>query len=162
MYCKQCGKQIADDSKFCRYCGSTQDEPSVSQESPMSSNNEVSVDNSKDVPSDTSITTTNKEGKSNRLGKIFLLSIGICILCTIGYAVIRNEDSKPYDAAHYWGSSVYDTKGSLMGEYEDQLTWMREDGYKKGIKNMAIYSFLISFGVLVVGSLISKSSNNRN
>lgn len=25
MYCKQCGKEIADDSNFCRHCGSKQD-----------------------------------------------------------------------------------------------------------------------------------------
>lgn len=25
MYCKECGKQLADDSKFCRYCGTKQD-----------------------------------------------------------------------------------------------------------------------------------------
>lgn len=26
MYCKHCGKQIADDSKFCQYCGGKQEE----------------------------------------------------------------------------------------------------------------------------------------
>jgi len=25
MYCKECGKQISEDSKFCRYCGTKQD-----------------------------------------------------------------------------------------------------------------------------------------
>ena len=24
MYCKHCGKEIADDSKFCNYCGANQ------------------------------------------------------------------------------------------------------------------------------------------
>ena len=39
MYCKHCGKQIDDDSSFCRYCGRLQSEekacdmrPSQSQE----------------------------------------------------------------------------------------------------------------------------------
>ena len=26
MYCKKCGKQIADNSKFCKYCGTLVDE----------------------------------------------------------------------------------------------------------------------------------------
>lgn len=26
MYCKYCGKEIADDSKFCQHCGSKQDD----------------------------------------------------------------------------------------------------------------------------------------
>ena len=26
MYCKNCGKQIADDSKFCKYCGTLVDD----------------------------------------------------------------------------------------------------------------------------------------
>lgn len=25
MYCKHCGKEIADDSKFCNHCGKEQD-----------------------------------------------------------------------------------------------------------------------------------------
>ena len=25
MYCKHCGKEIADDSKFCQHCGKSQD-----------------------------------------------------------------------------------------------------------------------------------------
>lgn len=29
MYCKHCGKQIADDSKFCQYCGGKQDDAST-------------------------------------------------------------------------------------------------------------------------------------
>ena len=28
MYCKHCGKEIVDDSKFCNYCGGVQDEMS--------------------------------------------------------------------------------------------------------------------------------------
>lgn len=41
MYCKHCGKQITDDSKFCRYCGGSQEDSfktsstDVSSESPI-------------------------------------------------------------------------------------------------------------------------------
>ena len=30
MYCKHCGKKIADDSRFCQHCGGKQTEESVS------------------------------------------------------------------------------------------------------------------------------------
>jgi hypothetical protein len=93
---------------------------------------------------------------------IFLWSLAICAICTIGYAVIRSEDAKPYDDTHYWGSSAYDTKGILVGDdYGDQLTWMRKSGYEKGIKKMALYSFPISFGLLVIVALLRKSDKNR-
>jgi hypothetical protein len=93
---------------------------------------------------------------------IFLWSLAICAICTIGYAVIRSEDAKPYDNTHYWGSSAYDTKGILVGDdYGDQLTWMRKSGYEKGIKKMALYSFPISFGLLVIVALLRKSDKNR-
>jgi uncharacterized membrane protein YvbJ len=31
MYCKNCGKEIADDSKFCQHCGTAQLEVQVSE-----------------------------------------------------------------------------------------------------------------------------------
>ena len=38
MYCKHCGKEIADDSKFCRYCGKAQDSTNEDQpEKPVGS-----------------------------------------------------------------------------------------------------------------------------
>lgn len=38
MYCKHCGKEIADDSKFCRYCGEAQDSTNeVQPEKPVGS-----------------------------------------------------------------------------------------------------------------------------
>ena len=33
MYCKHCGKEIADDSKFCQHCGGEQDALSDSTQS---------------------------------------------------------------------------------------------------------------------------------
>ena len=31
MYCKNCGKEIADDSKFCQYCGTAQQQVQVNE-----------------------------------------------------------------------------------------------------------------------------------
>ena len=48
MYCKKCGKQISDDSKYCKYCGILVDET---------------------VPANTDIATTTQELKSEVVGR---------------------------------------------------------------------------------------------
>lgn len=37
MYCKHCGKQIADDSKFCQYCGGNQEDSTTKSSTKVSS-----------------------------------------------------------------------------------------------------------------------------
>ena len=45
MYCKHCGKVIADDSKFCRYCGTNLVDVNLAEEKPnVSLTNETDVD----------------------------------------------------------------------------------------------------------------------
>lgn len=154
MYCKHCGKELADDSKFCEYCGKGVADTSI-QESPMQAHGFT-----KDKATDSqSINSVSKNG--NRLATIFLWSVLICICCTLGYATIRYEDSKPCDSEHYFGFSVYDP-GLIMGSsYEDDLTWIRQDKYYAGIKKTAIYSFPIAFGVLVLGAIFTGTMNKN-
>lgn len=35
MYCKNCGKEIADDSKFCQHCGTAQQQVQVNEPTPV-------------------------------------------------------------------------------------------------------------------------------
>ena len=101
----------------------------------------------------------NKVKSKNRVLPLFLWALVVSAICTIGYAIVRHEDSKPYDKNHYWGSSTYDTNGMLWGDdYGDQLTQIRKVGYEKGIKNMVLYSFPISFGILLIGALLNNST----
>ena len=45
MYCKHCGKVIADDSKFCRYCGTNLVDVSLAEESSnVSQSNETKAE----------------------------------------------------------------------------------------------------------------------
>lgn len=152
MYCKHCGKEIADDSKFCKFCGNGVAD-SLNQESstpkPSPANEKTSELQSTNTP----------PKKGNRLVALFLWSVLICVCCTIGYAVIRYEDSKPYDSEHYFGFSAYDPGMLIGGDYEDQLTWIRQDKYKAGIKKTTIYSFPIAFGVLVLGAIFTGTMN---
>lgn len=154
MYCKHCGKEIADDSKFCKYCGN----------GVVDSSNQGS---SKYTPNPTTRMPTEPQStqpipkKGNRLAALFLWSVLICVCCTIGYAVIRYEDSKPYDSEHYFGFSVYDPNALIGTDYQDQLTWIREDKYKAGIRKTAIYSFPIAFGALVLGAIFTGTMNKK-
>jgi hypothetical protein len=154
MYCKHCGKEIAIDSKFCKFCGNGVADSSNQESStpkPNLTNEKISELQSTNTPSK----------KGNRLAAIFLWSVLICVCCTLGYATIRYEDSKPYDSEHYWGFSAYDP-GGLMGiNYQDHLTWIREDKYKDGIRTTAIYSFPIAFGVLVLGAILTGTMNKK-
>lgn len=157
LFCRHCGKLIDSDSQFCQHCGGKVS--NTNEYETASNNKDTHAEIQEEIPQVGTIVTT-KGGMS--LLSIFLWSLAICAICTIGYAAIRSEDAKPYDRTHYWGSSAYDTKGILFGDdYGDQLTWMRKDGYKKGIKNMALYSFPISFGILVVVALVWKSGNKQ-
>lgn len=161
MYCKKCGKLISDDSKFCRYCGSEQDTPSVQMEQVIATNNVA------DKVEEANITISAKpqgKPKRNRLVPLFLWSIAISIMCTIGYAVVRREDSKPWDAEHYWGYSVYDPQSmenTTIESVHEDITRIRKDGYESGIKKMAIYSFPISFGILVLGAIFTGTMNKN-
>lgn len=157
LFCRHCGKQIDSDSLFCQHCGGKVGNTKEHESVPI--NNSTPVDIQEEIQN-VDKTVTKNGGMS--LLSIFLWSLAICAICTIGYAVIRSEDAKPYDKTHYWGSSAYDTEGMLWGDdYGDQLTWMRKNGYEKGIKNMALYSFPISFGILVVVALVRKSGNKQ-
>ena len=161
MYCKKCGKQISDDSKFCRYCGSEQDS-SVEQ---IAQTNIINDKVDKVIEAPKTITEQPQaQPKGNRLVRLFLWSITICVICTIGYAVIRSEDSTAYDSEHYYGSSVYDPESMSGGTIEsvhENLTWFRKDGYERGIKKMVIYSFTISFGILILGAILTGTMNKK-
>lgn len=40
MYCKHCGKQIADDSRFCQHCGGNQDDTTTASSTEVSSDSQ--------------------------------------------------------------------------------------------------------------------------
>ena len=161
MYCKFCGKTIADDSTFCKYCGNMLHINPSHKFDTVPKANQVTCNEKNDEHSEH--LSTSKGG--NRLGTIFLLSIAISIICTLGYALIRNEDSQPHDDIHYWGSSVYDPGviygGSIEDAYEE-INYTRKQKYEEGIKRMAIYSFPIAFGVLVIGAILTGTMNKKH
>lgn len=161
MYCKFCGKIITDDSAFCRHCGKMLHVTPLHKFDTASKADKVTCNKNNNVRSDSN---SKRKGRS-RLGAIFILSITISIICTLGYALIRYEDSQPRDNTHYWGSSAYDPDVICGGNIEyvyEELNYTRKQKYEEGIKRIAIYSFPIAFGVLVIGAIITGTMKKKH
>lgn len=125
MYCKHCGKQIADDSSFCQYCGGKVTDESLLQESStiLPANNE---NNSEESTPEVIIATkganpiqveVSKKGKDNNstianeiVGNLKMAGIALCIFLVymMGFVLIHLKDAKPLDENSYWGESCYD------------------------------------------------------
>ncbi len=164
MYCKNCGKIIADDSKFCCHCGVAQDNGNNNLGTKNSSFVQTQNDARINTTESTLSTTTQEKKGSNRLLRLFFISLGISVICSIGYASIRHKDSQPCESWQYWGQSVYDPEwiGFNPGDHTTiAINEHREEGYIEGIKKTAIYSFLSAFTILVLGAIISKNNNKK-
>lgn len=87
MYCKHCGKQISDDSKFCQYCGGTQE---VSNSLPSSGSKPDSPKKEKviEIP-------TIKANLSNTT-KWWICGSGLWVILNLVF-LFSNHSSRPSD-----------------------------------------------------------------
>ena len=130
MYCKHCGKQIADDSSFCQYCGEK-----VIDELLLSENSTILPANNKNISeegtSEVIIVTkeanpiqveVSKKGKDNSstianeiVGNLKMVGVALCIFLVymMGVVLIHSKDAKPLDENSYWGESCYDASSRL-------------------------------------------------
>lgn len=133
MYCKHCGKQIADDSSFCQNCGGKVDavvkEPISGKETvEESTQGEVSLDEDKEKTQEVIIATKetqpirvevspkSKDNSSTIANEIVgnLKMVGIAFIFfgiyMIGFMLIHQKDIKEYDYPNssYFGESCYD------------------------------------------------------
>ncbi len=131
MYCKHCGKQIADDSAFCQYCGgkidtlvvNPQEEVSVQKESVTENDNaaqqtqEVIIATKDD--SALRVEITKKKGANHSpvianeiVGnlKMIGLAIAMVFIYMIGFMIVHLKDIKYYEYPNisFWGESCYD------------------------------------------------------
>lgn len=125
MYCKNCGKEISDDSKFCKFCGTQMDD------SPMIMNNfddlsktksEVQVSAMEKSPVKIEIvkgTTVDKSAVANEIvSNVKMLGIAflIWLIYIIGFIIIHKNDIKLMDENSWYGESCYDPS-ILSGEW---------------------------------------------
>jgi uncharacterized membrane protein YvbJ len=117
MYCKNCGKQIADDSKFCKYCGTLVDDS-------MTTN-----DNSNEIKAEAEIVVSAKEDSSLKVEikkkkpimkkstaaneivanlKMLGIAFVLWLAYIIGFSIVHQKDIKQMDDNSYYGESCYD------------------------------------------------------
>lgn len=96
MYCKHCGKEIADDSKFCQYCGGKIDDIiSPSQDKILKENLEGKTTNDNNSKN----SSTNKWLKWGVIYAIYVV-LNILLLVSGNDSPISNEYFWPFGDSH--------------------------------------------------------------
>lgn len=136
MYCKHCGKEIADDSKFCQHCGERQFD--VESKNDESNEKIIQIHNIARDDYSSQVNVVNKgKNKNNIIAneiignlKMIGLAASFVALYLLGFRIIHFKDISKYD---------YETKNSFFGEscYDPSVitgTWMlhwEQHYYKK-------------------------------
>lgn len=135
MYCKNCGKIIADDSHFCKYCGTLVDvlsEINNSNRTPKSGS-EIVVTTKEESP--LKIEIAKKTNIKNSIiadeiianVKMLVIAFAIWIIYIVGFYAIHQEDIKPMDENSWFGESCYDPS-SLSGYW--RMDWQTQYAFK--------------------------------
>lgn len=121
MFCKHCGKEIADDSLFCMYCGTRLDASLIKETddagSTETSKIKVEVYDGHKFEKDEK-TKKKKSSLANEvigLFKVILIGFGLWIVYMIGFEIYHLDDIKSHPDLP-WGSSRYDEK-IIVGDY---------------------------------------------
>lgn len=135
MYCKHCGKVIADDSKFCQHCGGRIDtlildsKEEASIEKPAEEDNttpQIVIKTNDDSAIQVELTKKSTDNSSTIANEIVgnLKMVGIAAalfaIYMIGFMLIHQKDITHYDyETHksYFGESCYDPN-VLSGNWE--------------------------------------------
>lgn len=143
MYCKYCGKEIANDSKFCCHCGMQVNELAKSSDIQLNTEEEqlspaVSIEDKKTIKIDVVKNETIKESTiANEVIaniKMICYALTTIVLFMIGFYAYHAQDIKPMDDNSYFGESCYDK--TLSGNWE--FSW--EIHYYKEILAILPYS----------------------
>lgn len=129
MYCKHCGKQIADDSTFCQYCGGKVDAPAQEpkEDSTVEQNEqneqpaeqeqqpaqEVVLTTKETQPLQVEVSKKTTDNSSTIANEIVgnLKMVGLALACwvvfMVGFIAVHQKDIKQHPDS-YWGESCYD------------------------------------------------------
>lgn len=148
MYCKKCGKQISDDSKYCKHCGILVDEtvpannadiPTTTQE--LKSDVVVTSRENAPVKIEISKKTTIKESTIANEIVANLKMVGIAVILwsvyILGFMCVHSKDTKAMDENSWYGESCYDPS-SLSGNW--MMDWQNQ--YAKLVLTAPDYSKL--------------------
>jgi hypothetical protein len=138
MYCKNCGKSIAADSKFCKYCGTLVEEESganklqdnsstISKSTKNDSKTEVIVATKDESPVKIEIKknpTIKKSTTANEVIANFKMigwAILLWVVFIIGFVIVHQKDIMPIGEDSHWGESCYDP--SILTNNHGSFNW---------------------------------------
>lgn len=118
MYCKYCGKQIAEDSTFCQYCGgkvlNVQEIKEELEKEELQQIQEI-IETTKEAPEKVIQVEIKKENTTSKIANEIIGNITMIGLAIIGWSVFmlgfyiyRQEDIKPLLHVYDFGNSCYD------------------------------------------------------
>lgn len=155
MYCCKCGKQISNDSKFCKYCGSI-----------------VQIQNSANcqaINNEQQITSTHKKAavessakksaiRCDKCGSIYPSDMKSCPTCgenTKTNTLLKKEDRPKFSTGYIVGV-VIGFLICLLGFSNTQADeWSREYSISHGNGDPHFQgAFLILFGLVIIGVII--------
>ena len=126
MYCKHCGKEIADDSKFCQHCGERQFD--VESKNDVSNEKIIQIHNIARDDHSSQVKVANKGKNKNNIianeiiGNLKMIGLAASFVAVylLGFWLLHLKDISKYD---------YKTKNSYFGEscYDPSVitgTWM--------------------------------------
>lgn len=158
MFCKHCGKQIADDSTFCQYCGGKQ---TVND----SSTREELVKTTQSLNVNGNISVSNNESLLNRIIQFVSTHVNISIAYAIWFLLnlvllISGSDEKHFFPRIYktqeWHSAGYGGFGHTEETWE--IKW---DIDYYGWTEFVIYVALLPLLIYVSFILYKKYQENK-
>ena len=156
MYCKHCGKEIADDSKFCQHCGGKLDK-------------DVEVIKGEAPIDEITSKLFSNLNKKYLYAYIIWVIINTILLC-LGDSDYSTNMFYPFTGYSYFDSSYYDLSEFITYVILiPLLLWLlvktsymeKAKSFVKNIKSYAIYLFL-AFIAAIVLIIIAVSSNSED
>ena len=138
MYCKKCGKQISDDSKYCKYCGILVDETVPANNTDIATTtqelkSEVVVTSKENAPVKIEISKNTNIKQSTIANEVIanLKMVGIAVILwsvyILGFMGVHSKDAKPMNEKYWYGESCYDPS-SLSGNWI--MAWQNQYAIK--------------------------------
>lgn len=120
MYCRLCGKQIADNSIFCQYCGGKVNGIALDPDKDISRKEKNTIEYDQELVQEAALNTkdnvtipkpTNKKSiiANDIVGNLKMIGLAIicCTIFMIGFIIYHQKDIKEHPE-YYYGKSCYD------------------------------------------------------
>lgn len=164
MYCKKCGKQISDDSKYCKYCGILLDETIPANNTDISTTtqelkSEVVETSKENAPVKIEI-SKNTNIKQSTIANEFVANLKMVCMAVLlwsvyilGFMGVHSKDTKIMNENSWYGESCYDPSslsGNWMMDWQNQyaIKVLMAPDYskqKKTLKGIEALSFTMNY-----------------